>query len=489
MNLSKSLLALPALFLLAGDASAQTLPWTTTYPPTSFSSRERVFTGTDGTVSYVYGGQNGTTTAGYDELWSYDGADYQLLSASGTGPGPRCGGASAHDLARGKFVIFGGKLDWAAGTLLSDTWEWDSVNGWVQLTPATSPSGRWLIGDTCEYVPGFGLVFHGGNVGGTKSSETWAFDGTNWTLLSSAGPDRNAASMVYRPTSNDMILYGGVGNASGAKLAETWRFDLGTLTWSQITTTTMPHGNGSTSDGLVAQTGYFNPTTSKVVLYGGDGNGGSNPSHLTWEFDGVDWTDATDPAQLSSENVRNSMANWVASSQSAIILCGNRSNSAQRFVLEHGPFAGPPPVFYCGYTDPSTATSCGFMSCPSSSGCQATIATSIPGGGPVSGANDYDVSFNGAEVGKPAIIFFGLSGTMAVPFSSGTLCVQTPIKRTPPGSTGGSGACTGSHSLRINDPASSINQTAGTMVHYQGWLRDPAGVGTDLSDAVELLFQ
>lgn len=150
---------------------------------------------------------------------------------------------------------------------------------------------------------------------------------------------------------------------------------------------------------------------------------------------------------------------------------------------------GTPPVHYCGYADPSTTTACGFMSCPSSSGCQATIATSNPANGPTSGASDYDVTFSGSEIGKPAIIFFGLNGTATIPFSSGLLCIKPPLKRTAPGSTGGTAACTGTHSLTINDPATPVNQPSGTTVHYQGWLRDPMGVGTDLSDGIELIFQ
>ncbi len=41
--------------------------------------------------------------------------------------------------------------------------------------------------------------------------------------------------------------------------------------------------------------------------------------------------------------------------------------------------------------------------------------------------------------------------------------------------------------LRINDPLG-VNHAAGTVVYYQGWNRDPAGVGTDVSDAVEVLY-
>ena len=97
---------------------------------------------------------------------------------------------------------------------------------------------------------------------------------------------------------------------------------------------------------------------------------------------------------------------------------------------------------------------------------------------------------------RPLLVVFGTTAgrTSVAPFSSGTLCCQAPITRTPPQTTGTQGGpCTGTLSLRLNDPAStspSLNQPPGTMVNYQGWTRDPASpVGTDLSDAIEIGFR
>ena len=123
----------------------------------------------------------------------------------------------------------------------------------------------------------------------------------------------------------------------------------------------------------------------------------------------------------------------------------------------------------------------------SSGGCFASISTSSMATGPVSGANDYDVIVAGVEDNKPGIIFYGYASA-TIPFSNGTLCIQPPLKRTPPQNTGGGVGCNGSMILRINDPAG-VDHSSGTTAFFQGWNRDPAsGVGTDVSDAVEVQY-
>ncbi len=152
-----------------------------------------------------------------------------------------------------------------------------------------------------------------------------------------------------------------------------------------------------------------------------------------------------------------------------------------------------PVIVYCSYNRPSTGTSCGFDQCPSSGGCEARITTSNPSVLPVQNADDYDVIVRTADSGRPGLIFGSVNGQARIPFSSGTLCVEPPIKRTPPQNSGGTGGCTGTLTLRINDPATSgpiLNLPPGSYVFYQGWLRDPMGAsGTDVSDAITVGFE
>ena len=109
---------------------------------------------------------------------------------------------------------------------------------------------------------------------------------------------------------------------------------------------------------------------------------------------------------------------------------------------------------------------------------------------------------NGANVRnqKSGLLFYGITGRAATPFQGGTLCVATPIKRTPSVISGGSALpindCTGVYSIDMNlyavggmggTPLPALT-VAGTVVNCQFWGRDPgfpAPNNTTLSDGLE----
>jgi len=339
MNISLKILVLCAT---TAAAQAQGFDWTLESPTTPPSPRERTATGTDGSNYYMYGGQLGATVAGYDELWSYDGAAWTLLTGSGaSGPGTRRGAIGTYDIARGKFVVFGGlDTNGVAGERANDTWEWDAVNGWVNVTPASpSPDGRWLTHNGV-YVPGFGVVFHGGNAvdatGTTyRSNETWAFVGGAWVLLSNSGPAVQNAMMEYRTLQGDLILHGGqtTNPTSGATElnGETWRYDFGVGTWTQLVTGGVtPFNSSNTTQGLFAAMSYYNPSTGMVIVHGGNGG---NSSNKTWQFDGQDWTEIT----TNGVGCRNGGMHWVSGLGKAVYGPCNEQNGARNRTRSHGP--------------------------------------------------------------------------------------------------------------------------------------------------------
>ncbi len=332
-SILKPLATTVALWSLASAASAQVLPWNELSPTASPSNRERSAAATDGTSVLLFGGQVSTTTNGYDELWSFDGITWTLQTASGTGPGPRTSPAMAWDTARGKLVVFSGKGTggiWA--NYDNQTWEWSPAGGWAMITPAVSPDPRWLF--NMVYVPGVGSVFHGGTAFDSlgvayTDSDTWAFDGTNWTKIATSGPALNNGKLVYRSTTNDLVYFGGA-NPSATKVSETWIFDVATFTWSQTITATLPFSS-SGGAGLVGAGGFFDPVAGKTIIHGGQGPTGG-PSKLTWEFDGIDWTDVT-PA--TSPAIRNYDVVWTPSLSRGISALGS-TGSANNETWERG---------------------------------------------------------------------------------------------------------------------------------------------------------
>lgn len=339
------MITLPKIFALCGLAAsvaAQSFNFTLESPAVSPSARERTATGTDGTNYYMYGGQLGASVAGYDELWSYDGTTWTLLTASGaSGPGTRRGAIGGYDIARGKFVVFGGlDTNGVAGQRANDTWEWDAVNGWVNVTPASgNPDGRWLTHNSA-YVPGLGVMFHGGNaidsMGNTyRSGETWVWVGGAWALLASNGPEVQNAMMVYRSIQNDVILHGGqtTNPTTGATEfnGETWRLDVQTGSWTQLTTGgTTPFNSVNTSQGLFAAMSYYNPQTGMMIVHGGNGG---NSSNKTWQFDGTDWSEIT----TNGVGCRNGGMWWIDTLGKAVYGPCNETNGARNRTRSHGP--------------------------------------------------------------------------------------------------------------------------------------------------------
>ena len=73
------------------------------------------------------------------------------------------------DVARQKFVVFGGTND--NSTWLGDTWEFDLTAGtWADVTPGTSPSARRWCAMSYDAVRGECVLYGGVNQAGVLTS-------------------------------------------------------------------------------------------------------------------------------------------------------------------------------------------------------------------------------------------------------------------------------------------------------------------------------
>ena len=125
--------------------------------------------------------------------------------------------------------------------------------------------------------------------------------------------------------------------------------------------------------------------------------------------------------------------------------------------------------------------------------CRALMSSSgVPS---ASAGSDFTITMGSVEGKKQGVVFYGLSGPNALPWSAKStsfLCVKAPTQRTGVQNSGGtSGACDGQMVLDWNafiasKPNALGNPFAGgETVWVQGWFRDPsAPKTTSLSDGL-----
>jgi hypothetical protein len=216
--------------------------------------------------SQPWGGQYNYTTqsACVPEAWKQ--------VASGIGPSARSGQTMAFDSARGVAVMFGGD---SSGTVQSDTWTWNG-NQWT-ARQGSGPSARVHAASAFDTARGRVVLF-GGRSGNTFLNDTWEWDGTSWTQRTLPNPPgvRAVAGMTYDSVRSRIVLFGGVNSASGGgQLGDTWEYD-GTA-WVQRSSVGPPAREWP----MLA----FDPTRQRTVLFGG-GNG-SAALNDTWEWNGA----------------------------------------------------------------------------------------------------------------------------------------------------------------------------------------------------------
>lgn len=172
--------------------------------PGSYEGAAMVFHAEQG-VSMLFGGDKFAPGSGLgfpsNDLWQYDGASWQAVTASGPLPAARSGHALAYDPVDGRVLLFGG--DAGGGTSLNDLWAFDftgaATGAWTRLADLPS-AGRRGAAMTYDAARGHFVVVGGikqgtaevtpagGSTYGTvipATRETWTWNRSAWT----AGPD------------------------------------------------------------------------------------------------------------------------------------------------------------------------------------------------------------------------------------------------------------------------------------------------------------
>ena len=138
-----------------------------------------------------------------------------------------------------QIFLFGGVHDFSSDIPLLDTWLYNlNDSEWEQLQTVNHPPPRFSHG--LVYEPSLEIiVLFGGFCLETqlKKSDTWIFDLKlkNWELIEDSGPmaERSDCSLIYDPIYEKILLFGG-GDEHETMLNDMWYFDYSNRTWCEI---------------------------------------------------------------------------------------------------------------------------------------------------------------------------------------------------------------------------------------------------------------
>jgi len=226
-----------------------------------------------------------------NETWEWDGANWYPVTTVNS---PTLAGHKAiYDSVRKVVVVYG--VEEGASKTYELSWD-GQVWTWADVTPETSPAPRNHPGLAFDVSQGKTVLFGGErlDIPGTHFSDTWTWNGTVWTQLNPASSptSRMSVAMAYLPSTSRVVLFGG--NDSG-NLNDTWTLNTGTSTWTQQTFSAGVPTARSLA-GLV-----YNSARTSLLLYGGGTN------QTVWEYNGTTWINlpaGQKPAAVSDNDPR-----------------------------------------------------------------------------------------------------------------------------------------------------------------------------------------
>jgi hypothetical protein len=117
-----------------------------------------------------------------------------------------------------------------------ETWEWDEAQGWKQWAGSTPKEFWGLAYDSRRRV----VVGVKSSNGPVNAHEIWEWDTTSWRRMSSTQtpPHRDFHGFEYVPFLGGTLLFGGAGGDRGAKGTDTWLWD--GKDWSKLAIPDLP---------------------------------------------------------------------------------------------------------------------------------------------------------------------------------------------------------------------------------------------------------
>jgi hypothetical protein len=198
----------------------------------------------------------------------------------------------AFDQARGNLVIFGGTSNfppYQSGTRSANTLIWSRGADTIKLdSPTVSPPAREAPGMVYDPSDQTVLLFGGRSDAGDEN-DTWIWDGSGWTERhpAHAPTPRSEANLIYDPVTARVVLFGGITDTDGYQ-NDTWAWD--GIDWIQLNLSHPPQLSQN------SQAMAYSAADHEIILLATAADG----TPQTYEFDGTDWSTTLTPAPGSS---------------------------------------------------------------------------------------------------------------------------------------------------------------------------------------------
>lgn len=230
-----------------------------------------------------------------NETWEYAAGAWTKVADGAAVPSTRDSATLVYDASRSKVVLFGGRK--RDGYYLSDTWEWDGTQ-WTKRSTAASPPPRFRHSMVYDPVRKRSLILGGQNNSGLLG-DVWAFNGTNWSQIASTNPVAGSHA-AYDEARSRVVIFGGqdpYGQFSSTTVE---------LSGDSVAYPSLTRAPGGRRDGVM----FYDPTRRKVVLFGGVQR---TTAYLffdrdMWEYDGAAWQEIRPPWELPPTRYQASVA-------------------------------------------------------------------------------------------------------------------------------------------------------------------------------------
>lgn len=246
-------------------------------------------------VAVLFGGTTSWTQetgwSSVNDTWEWNGNDWNQIQPENN-PTARYGAGIAFDEKRGITVLFGGSgQDTDHQPVFNgDTWEWNGEN-WLEVSPSISPPARQSPSMFFDPLRETVVMYGGYSIDNNTQSDiffddAWEWDGKDWSQIAFDQPKRNSASVViFDPIQQLPLLMNGEG---------LW-FWQGAL-WVQPNYSASPSGRWGSQM-------VFNPTNQEMVLFGGYKD--TEVFDDAWMYDGQNWQQIITKSQPPARNGHN----------------------------------------------------------------------------------------------------------------------------------------------------------------------------------------